>query len=398
MKSFWRGAMVLAAVAAVGMGGCAKPKVVPPPPVVKDYNQELPPGASALRKITDPARIPDFRSAWTDRTGLAEALDQSVRYLAAPSSAKYYPVQGEITRARVVAGMTLFQELLRSSATPDELQRSLVAAFDVYESVGSDNRGTVLFTGYYAPIFDASLTPTAEYKYPLYKRPADLVSDAEGVTLGRRLEDGTTVPYYTRAEIEKGALKGNELVYLKERFEAYVCTIQGSARLRLPEGECLKIGYAGNNGKEYTAIGLLMVKDGMITREQLNLAGLTGYFLSHPEALDEYLPRNERYVFFQKSETEPLGSLGRPVTPYRSLATDKGLFPRAALAFVDTTIPVSGAEAQRPFKQFMFDQDAGGGIRAAGRADIYLGIGDEAGRIAGWTYDEGKLYYLIAKE
>ncbi len=398
MKRFWRGALILTAVIAVGMGGCAKQKVTPPPPVAKNFYRELPAGAAALRKITDPARVPDFRPAWADRAGLQEALDESIRYMAAPSSNKYYPVQGEITHARVSAGLGLFAELLRASATPDELQQRLLESFDVYESVGCDDQGSVLFTGYYTPIFNASLTPTAEYKYPLYKRPTDLVSDGEGNTQGRREADGKVVPYYTRAEIDAGALKGSELVYLKDRFEAYVCTIQGSARLRLPGGEWFKVGYAGNNGKEHTAIGKLMIQDGLIQPAQLSLSGLMSYFASHPEQLDVYLPRNERYVFFQKSDTDPLGSLGRPVTAYRSLATDKSLFPRGALVFVNTRIPTADGATQRPFQQFMFDQDAGGAIRAAGRADIYLGIGDEAGRLAGWTLNEGKLYYLIAKE
>lgn len=397
MARFWRGAMILAAAAVVGVSGCAKPKISAGP-VTKNFYRELPAGASALRKITDPARIPDFRPAWADRAGLQEALDESVRYMAAPSSKKYYPVQGEITHARVSASLALFAELLQSSATPEELQQRLVAAFDVYVSVGCDDQGSVLFTGYYTPIFDASLTPTEEYKHPLRKRPTDLVSDAEGNILGRREAGGTVVPYYTRAEIDAGALKGCELVYLKDRFEAYVCTIQGSARLRLPDGGWFNVGYAGNNGKEHTAIGRLMIQDGLIEPAQLSLSGLMSYFASHPDALDVYLPRNERYVFFQKSDTDPQGSLGRPVTAYRSLATDKSLFPRGALVFVDTRIPAADGGAQRPFKQFMFDQDAGGAIRAAGRADIYLGIGDEAGRIAGWTLNEGKLYYLIAKE
>jgi membrane-bound lytic murein transglycosylase A len=419
MKTFWHGATLLAMAVAMTMGGCAKEKIAAPPPPAKDYYRELPPGASALRKITDPALMPDFRPAWADREGLQKALDESIRYLAAPSSRKYYPVPyeitnvrvntksgpldgqtiiGEITHQRVSAGLALFAELLKSSATPDELQQRIVAAFDVYESVGCDDRGTVQFTGYYTPIFDASLVPTAEYKYPLYKRPADLVSDGEGKTAVRRKADGTDAPYYTRAEIDAGALKGNELAYLKDRFEAYICTIQGSARLRLPDGSWFNVGYAGFNGKDYTSIGKLMIKDGAIAPEQLSLSGLMSYFASNPDMLDVYLPLNERYVFFKESDTDPQGSLGRPVTPYRSLATDKSIFPRGALTFVETNIPVAGPGPQAPFKQFMFDQDAGGAIRAAGRADIYLGIGDEAGRIAGWTLSEGKLYYLIARE
>ena len=119
----------------------------------------------------------------------------------------------------------------------------------MYESVGCDDNGTVLFTGYYTPIFDCSLTRTEEYRWPLYKQPPDLVKNAAGACLGRKLPDGSIVPYYTRKEIDAGAVKGQELVYLKDPFEAYICTVQGSARLKLPDGSWFDIGYAANNGQ-----------------------------------------------------------------------------------------------------------------------------------------------------
>lgn len=387
--------------AAILLGGCGRAVIPDLPAAAKDYYRQLAPGESALRKITDPADLPDFRPAFDgDRSALLAALDQSVRYFGYPSSRKYYPVQ-DITHARAVAGLVAFRETLNSASTADEFQERVVNTLDVYESVGCDSAGTVLFTGYYTPIFDASLTQTAEFRWPLYKMPSDLEKGPEGETLGRRTTEGSLVPHYTRGEIDAGALKGLELVWLKDRFDAYVCTVQGSAQLRLPDGSLFKIGYAANNGKEYAGIGPMLVKEGRLPVEKLTLSGLTEYFQQHPEMMDQYLPRNERYVFFQETEKAPTGSLGLPVTPYRSIATDKSLFPRGCLAFVQTQVPASDGALnfqQAPFRQFVLDQDAGGAIRAAGRCDIYLGIGSAAGRIAGWTLSEGRLYYLALKE
>ena len=376
--------------------------VIPEPPrVEKDYYRQLPPGAPALRKITDPARMPDFRKAFPDdREPLLAALDLSIGYFSYPSSKKYYPVQ-DITHERAWNSLKTFRDLIATVRTPGELHERILAGFDVYESVGCDDEGTVLFTGYYTPIFDASRTPTQEYRWPLHSLPPDLVKDDEGKCLGRRLPDGSLVPYYTRGQIEAGALKGQELVYLKDRFDAYVCTVQGSAQLRLPDGSVFKIGYHGNNGKDYTSVGQLMVSSGLMPREKLSLSGLTNFFSRDPEKMGEYLTRNERYVFFQETDAPPTGSLNVPVTPYRSIATDKSLFPRGCLAMIATAIPSAsgaGAITREPFHQFVLDQDTGGAIRAPGRTDIYIGIGDEAGRIAGWTLSEGKLYYLFLKD
>ena len=396
-------ALVLSGLAmAFGLAGCAK-VVIPEPETmaVKDYYRPLPPGAPALRRVTDPARIPDFSAGFSSgREGLLAALEKSIRYFSYPSSKKYFPIQ-DITHERAAASLAVFRDLLLSAQSGREFHDRIVARFDVYESVGCDGMGTVLFTGYYTPIFGASVMPTSEYRWPLYRQPPDLVKDEEGECLGRRLPDGGVVPYYSRAEIEGGALKGHEIVYLKDRFEAYICTVQGSAWLRLPDGGWFRAGYQANNGRPYTSIGQLLVSQGRLPKEQLSLAGLIRFFAGHADLMEKYLPRNERYVFFSRTDREPTGSLGLAVTPYRTVATDKSIFPRGCLAFVSTSVPASdvtsGAFTQRPFRQFVLDQDTGGAIRAAGRADIYLGIGEHAGRIAGWTFSEGRLFYLLLK-
>ncbi len=407
MRKTFCGAM-LAAMALTLWTGCAREKASPPlppppPPTVspaKDYWRPLSEGEPGLRKVADAARIPDLRPALEgDRRDLVKALDQSLRYLRTKSSERHYPIQG-ITHDLARRSVEAFRTLIGEAGSPEELAQAIRARFDVYESVGCDDEGTVLFTAYYTPIFDARLKRDTTFRFPLHRLPEDLVKGPNGECQGRRLNDGSIVPYYTRGEIENGALHGQELAFLKDRFEAYICTIQGSAHLRLPGGALFRVGYAGNNGRDYTSVGQAMVRDGVIERSQLSLTGLTEYFRKNPDKLDVYLPQNERYVFFTRTDSPPMGSLGVPVTPQHSVATDKAIFPRGCVALVDTQVPVIGAAGipeQRPFRHFALDQDTGGAIRAPGRCDIYLGIGDDAGRRAGWTLSEGRLYYFFLK-
>lgn len=369
-----------------------------PPSGKKDYYRQLPPGAHALRKITDPNMLPDFRPAFTaDNSALMAALEYSENYFTYPSSRRYYPMAG-IAHAHASDSLAVFRTMLGSAVSANEFHQRILDAFDVYQSVGCDDRGTVLFTGYFTPIFDARLQPDAVYRWPLYGRPPDLVKDEAGACLGRVTPDNKLLPYYTREEIEQGALAGQEIVWLKDRFEAYIVTVQGSAKLRLKDGSLMDLGYSANNGHQYSSVGEAMLGDGIIRKENLSLSGLIQYFRTHPQKLSVYLPRNKRYVFFRKSGEEPRGSIGMPVTPGYTLATDKDIFPRGCLVFVNTNIPAGPGAGQKPFRRFMLDQDTGGAIRAPGRADIYIGVGDEAGRIAGWTYSEGALYYLFLKQ
>lgn len=379
--------------------GCRQPQMTTvidqPEP---DYSRQLPPGQLALRKI-DPSQWPDFAAAYGRFYNLDIAIAHSLNYLRKPSSQQYYPY-GDISHDQTLASLVRFRDLLRQATSTEHFVQALQDEFDVYESVGYDGEGTVFFTGYYCPIFDASTVPTERFKWPLYKKPDDLVVDDDGNVMGRQTNDGSIVPYYTRREIVgTDTLKGNELVYLADRFEAYVVTVQGSARLRMPDDSMMEIGFAASNGHEYTSVGRALVADGKIPADKLSLSTMIDYFNQHPEHLGTYLPLNDRYVFFTERTGGPYGSLNEPVTPMRSIATDKQVFPRAALSFLDTTVPIRlGATVrQMPYKNFALDQDTGGAIRAAGRCDIYMGIGDEAGILAGRQLAEGRLYYLFLK-
>ncbi len=363
------------------------------------YGRPLPPGMHALRKITDPAQIPDFTAACTDLRDLRESIANSLSYLSKPSSRGFFP-SGDITHTRTVESLEAFLELLESGLQGGQLNQAIRENFDVYISIGCDDHGTVLFTGYYTPIFDGSTERSAKFKYPLYEQPDDLVKGPNGEILGRRTSDGQVIPYPQRAVIEAARmLRGKELIWLGDAFEAYITHVQGSAKARLPDGQLTTVGYAANNGHEYRSVGQQMVKDGVIGSDQLSLSAMIEYFKANPDQIDTYVRRNPRFVFFRNEDGEPRGSLNEEVTPMRTIATDKSIFPRAALGLISTTLPqlVGGQPAIQPYSGFVLDQDTGGAIRAPGRCDVYMGVGDTAGQLAGQTYQEGQLYYLFVK-
>ncbi len=372
--------------------GCEKPEEpLPARAAEKDYDRPLAPGEFGLRKI-DPSMYPNFGDGWyrAKGVGLRESVENSIAYLNAPSSKKYFPM-GPITHEQAMASLQLFLQVLDQAGSPEQLDQLIRDQFDVYMSVGCDDEGTVLFTGYYSPIFDGSLTQTDQFRYPLYRLPAEIQKDEEGNVIGG--------PWRSREEIERdNMLAGQELTWLGDRFETYVVTVQGSGFIRLPDGTMHEVGYAGNNGHEYTPIGKMLVADGKIDRNRLSLATMIGHFKQYPQDMDVYLYQNKRYVFFKESTGGPYGCLGKPVTPECSVATDKDIFPRACLAFLDTYVPDETGVNQKRFRAFSLDQDRGAAIRAPGRCDIYMGVGDNAGRRAGYTYNEGKLYYIFARD
>ncbi|KQC06860.1 MAG: hypothetical protein APR62_00935 [Smithella sp. SDB] len=355
----------------------------------KDYTRQLPPGELALRKITDSNQIPDYTRACSNLDGLKEAIVRSLSYMAKPSSKTFYPY-GEITHEQAVRSLQELDKLVSFKLLPEQMNKVLREKFDTYISVGCDDQGTVLFTGYYTPIFDGSPVRTDRFQYPIYRTPEGLLKDSDGTILGLRASDGQVRQYPNRADIQKSnMLAGDELVWLDDAFEVYIVHVQGSAKIRMPDGQIKTIGYAAHNGWEYQSIRKKLIADGKFTEKDINMNAMIDYFKAHPDEIDTYVNENPRFVFFRFEEGEPRGSLNEAVTPFRTIATDKSIYPRAMFAFaaVDLDTPVG----------FTLDQDTGGAIRAAGRCDVYMGVGDQAGELAGKTYREGRLYYLFIK-
>lgn len=393
------GALLLAILA----GGCRPKPPAPPAQQAIDYGAPLPEGEVALRKI-DPQQYPDFSAALTGANldELKRSTDNSLAYLSRPSSRKAYPYL-DVTHERAVASLRAFRRLLDRgpfAATSQDLNRLITDQFEVYQSIGAprpDGSGytnEVLFTGYFTPTYDASVTRGGPYQYPLYKRPPDLVTDESGDTASRKTDQGV-LPYYTRQDIEAGGkLAGQELAWVTSRWNAYVITVQGSARLRMPDGRIMEVGYAGTNGYPYTSPGRQMVKDGLIPQDQLSFETMRRYFEQHPEAMDKYLWMNQRTTFFTETHGGPFGSLNVPVTAFATIATDKKVYPPAMVAMVLAPTSYSGTSLAG---RFMLDQDRGGAIRSAGRCDIYMGIGQSAEQMSGRQLSAGKLCYLFLK-
>jgi membrane-bound lytic murein transglycosylase A len=355
----------------------------------KDYTRQLPPGELALRKITNPSQIPDYTQACSDMNGLLEAIEHSLNYMAKPSSSAFYPY-GDITHEHAIKSLQELKKFATAGLSPQQMNTVLRKKFDTYISVGCDDQGTVLFTGYYTPIFNGSPIRTDIFKYPLYKSPNDLLKGPDGTILGQKWTDGQIRQYPSREDIQKSnILAGNELVWLSDPFEVYVVHVQGSAKIRMPDGQIETVGYAAHNGWEYQSIRQKMIADGKFTEKNINMKAMIDYFKTHPNEVDMYVNKNPRFVFFKSEEGDPRGSLNESVIPFRTIATDKTIYPRAMFAF-------TAVDIDRPIG-FALDQDTGGAIRAAGRCDVYMGVGDHAGELAGKTYHEGQLYYLFIK-
>ena len=371
------------------VGGCAAP----------NYDAELPPGWAPLLPLPRGTAFPEVSASWVRRDALVPAVERSIEWLQRPHAERFFPQAG-IGHDRVLASCVRLRELLLESGDAAAFQRAVEREFEVFVSAGWDGRGGgVLFTAYYTPIFEGSLEPVGGFQYPLYARPDDLITDAEGRVLGKRGSEG--FPYPSRLSIETyDLLEGRdlELVYLRSPLDAYICHIQGSAYIELTDGSELRLGFGGTNGREYTSLAEQLVLDGELSPERRRLPDIRAWALANPERVEEYLHRNERFVFFTPIDHAPHGSLDFPVTPLATLATDKSVFPRAAPVFVDCELSTGTERGTRPFAELMLDQDTGGGIRTAGRADIYIGVGDEAGAIAGRTSSEGQLYYLLIEE
>ena len=329
----------------------------------------------------------------TDRDRMLQALDHSIRYLQTSNATRAYqryPVSG-VSRDRVLRSVRRFRALVQSARSPEALQKQVNQEFNFYESSGKDSEGAVGFTGYFEPIYEASQTPTEVFRYPLYRQPRGFSRWSK--------------PHPTRAMLEgkdglqasAGKLRDSELVWMRDRLEAFLVQVQGSARLELTDGTQMSIGFDGNTDYPYVGIGRELVKDQKFTLENLNLPTILQYFQTHPADLDEYLPRNNRFVFFRNTQGAlATGSLGVPVTAGRSIATDKTRMPPGALALIVAELPDDRLQPQL-MNRFVLDQDTGGAIIGPGRVDLFMGTGNLAKAKAGMVRSEGKLYYLLLK-
>jgi membrane-bound lytic murein transglycosylase A len=348
-----------------------------------------------------------------DSESLRAAIRQSKAYLTRLPPETIVGVEPRLLAAgEVLDALTVFELLLDDWFCAPCVARALEERFEFLPSSADEALAEVLFTGYYQPVMDGSLVQSDEYRYPLYARPPDLLT-AEQVAVAPspsvkkvfgRADGEEFLPSYTRREIDEfGALEGRglEIAWVKDPVDVFFLHIQGSGIVRLAEGGQLSVGYAGQNGRPYRSIGRLLIDQGKIDPEDMSMQRLRRYLAENFQEQNEIFAYNESYVFFRVLEGGPLGSLEVPVTPGRTIATDSRLFPKGALAVIQTEIPIIDGAGQlagwRPITRFVLNQDTGGAIRGYRRADLYFGSGDEAGGMAGYMNRPGGMFFLVLK-
>ena len=394
----------LAAASTIFLGGCETSEKV----TRKDNpDVQIPPGEHGLRKLSR-EEYPDLAAAYKARDDkFAKAIDISAQWFMTGTSRQNYSSEQMGPISQVVAGhdqaaasVYAFRDLAAKSSDAKAFQDAVYEQFDIWQTRGRDGKGTSLMTGYCSPELKASMTPTEIFKYPLYRRPADLVTDSlTAEPLGRQAADGRIVPWPSRKELlASNQLAGSELIWLSSAFEVYICEVNGSAKLIMPDNTAKYVGYAGKTGRPYIGLGTSLIDGGVITKRERNLPAIRRLYDRDSALVQQYIDKNENMVFFimYDGKTWPAGSLGVQVTDHASVATDKKIFPRGLVMLFDTKV-ADFAGRQNEFNQFMMDQDTGSAIRAAGRADIYMGIGPAAEILAGNQYADGTFYYFVLK-
>lgn len=374
---------------AVCLAGCVKalPKIPPKPPEILSLV------AASNIDFTDDL----------DLASLELAIERSVKYFETNGRDKVYRIADRPVDARqLIETLTVFRALMRETANNVNLSKQITEVFDVYRVAGSNEDGGALFTGYYEPLLEGSRIRTEKYKYPLYRVPPDLIKNENKIG---RMKDSEFVPYYSRKEIDAdGILQGKnlELIWVADPVDLFFLHVQGSGKIKLPDETLLTVSFAQTNGRPFRSITRFMLDNGKISSREASYRNVKA-ILKEKQEQERYeiLSYNESYIFFRFVDKEPLGSLGLPVTPGRSIATDPDYFPEGALAFIRLRKPVFDIEGNVKervnFSRFVLSQDKGSAIKGPGRVDLFCGFGTNAEATAGTLKEKGELYLLIKK-
>lgn len=276
--------------------------------------------------------------------------------------------------------------------------------------VNDPERAEGLFTGYYEPEARGSRTPSPEFQVPIYGKPSDLIGfdEASKKALGLkygRLVDGKPAAYFTRKEIEQGALAGRgfEIAWLADWADAFFIHIQGSGRVRLPDGSLLRLAFAGKTGQPYTGIGPRLVERGVFSHGDMSMQTTRAWMAAHPREARELMWENKSFIFFREVEVKD-PSLGPPgaqqvlLTPCRSLAVDRSLWMFGTPIWLDTMVPSGPGGASEPYRHLMIAQDTGTAIKGYVRGDVFWGAGEPAAFTAGHMKSPGRMIVLLPRD
>ena len=365
----------------------------------------LSPAGSEPRLV--PISDPECRAIVRDgapQSSLRQAIMQSVAYLQKlPPQHSFAALDRRVTASELLDVVNGLAAILERGG---DLEHDVCERFRMYRA---ELPGRLLITGYYQPEVAASRIRTERFRYPLYRTPDDLIDVnigefapgcGTGIAAGR-VQDGKLVPYYSRAEIDGGALAGRdyEIAWLDDPVEVFFLHVQGSARLRFADGVHMDVSYSGSNGRPYTSIGRVLIQQGKMAAETVSLFSLKDYLRAYPEEQGALFATNQRYIFFRTVVAGPIGRLELPLTAGRSLAADARVYPPGALVFLRVPAPATPASraTTEAVSRFALIQDGGAAITGADHIDVFWGSGSTAEAIAGDMRSAGEVYFLLPR-
>ncbi len=331
--------------------------------------------------VLEPATF-DQLDGWETsyRPGAAEAFKRTCDHFARkPPEAELKFFAGQV-RDWLPACRALNKDILaKDNVTQAEWDRFIRTYFTPYQ-VTNHGFEKGLFTGYFELELHGSTQPSERFRHAIYRVPEPM-----------------NKPFYSRGEIDRGALegKGLELAYVDDPVRLFFLHIQGSGRVRLEDGSVMRVGYAAQNGHDYHSIGKLLLEHDVMEKDEMSAPALKDWLYRHDCHMRRVFDHNPSYIFFRELEGEdqgPIGAMGLPLVAEHSLAVDDAFMPYGVPVWLETTLP-----HETPYQRFMMTQDTGGAIKGPVRGDIFFGAGEWAEQVAGHMQNQGSYYVLLPR-
>ncbi len=305
-----------------------------------------------------------------------------------------------MNNCRAKKSVDIYNNLCSASQNIGDAKEFIQNNFTPYHIMSNDTQKESIMTGYFEPELKGSLSQSERYRYPLYETPKDLITvdlssiypDLKDYRLRGRLDANRLVPYYSRAELQELDINADVICYVDSKIDKFFLEVQGSGRVTLESGKTIFVGFDNQNGHKYSSIGKYLVVNGEISKEDISLQSIRAWFKENPTRVDEVLNHNRSVVFFKKRKKRASGSLGLELTKLRSVAVDRRYIPLGSMLYLNAT------SNNENYTRIVFAQDTGGAIKGSVRADMFLGFGEEAGKIAGELKAPLKLWILLPND
>jgi len=397
-----QGVVILGACLALALSGCATLCKAPLPTPENSFQRVVPEASGWAEEVSDPVSF-------------LQALDGSLVIYSQRDENEVVAIgEARYTVRELKASLQSVKDFVVTRGLGPEFFDFLQNHFDAFVPTA-----TPVITSYCTTRLHGAWKWSPKYMYPIYHVPADLVlvdtrsfrrfdpQLAEAATFtGRVTSDRHVVPYYTREEIDFGnALKGqnDEWLWVDDPGDLYILHVEGSGIVEMEDGSTTRVAYAGKNGQPCHLIGRYLREEKKLSDAQLSVPGIKKYLKEHPLERRRVLASDPSYVFFDPAPGDfATGCFGTSLTAYRSIATDRRLFPPGVMVYMEVVVPALDKKlnpiGEKKIRTLVFSQDTGGAIRGPGRADWYTGQGPLAEAIAGNTHHAGKLVVLVKKK